>query len=546
MRRNQLLTLVILVSASIFVAGCADKSTTAPAPQPQTTTSEAEPPALPADQAKAEVEEEAETESAEAEIVDAPKPQEPSTAPQLPERFVVFARGGPLILDVLLTVDGEPYDAAITALVDRVIQAGDTNGDGRATWAEWRENEEFLQGDLVNMASINARQLNNWVERYDENEDERIQRGEAAAWLGRNGGRSATSLRVRSSRSFRALGGLHSRLWQVVDADDDGQLSSNELQQAASRLFLLDTDDDRVVDNSELLSLRDQLNSANNRTNRFSRQTKRDAVMHLRDRRDARELDYVLSDLYAPRQYLSPESFPARRRLFEELDADEDQTLDAQELEAICDVEPHARLAVNFHADSEDTIPGGELTVIEQAAEIVAVVTPSSSEATLITSDMQLVMIADDRSSNQQDQSLVTSAQLSLMVHDRVDGLFQALDIDANGRLGEREIATVAARIREFDEDGDGRLQADELPYSMIVAFSRGGAANERSFYVPRVPILSTITNGQQNWFVHADLNGDGDVSRREFLGSADQFAALDTSGDGFVSADEAAAANAD
>lgn len=544
MRRNQLLTLVILVSASIFVAGCADKSTTAPTPQPQTTTSEAEPPALPADQAKAEVDEEAETESAAAEIVDAPKLQEP--APRQPERFVVFARGGPLILDVLLTVDDEPYDAAITALVDRVIQAGDTDGDGRATWAEWRENEEFLQGDLVNMTSINARQLNNWVERYDENDDERIQRGEAAAWLGRNGGRSATSLRVRSSRSFRALGGLHSRLWQVVDADDDGQLSSNELQQAASRLFLLDTDDDRVVDNSELLSLRDQLNSTNNRTNRFSRQTKRDAVMHLRDRRDARELDYVLSDLYAPRQYLSPDSFPARRRLFEELDTDGDQSLDAHELEAICDVQPHARLTANFQTGGGDAIPGGELNLVEQAAEIIAVVTPSPSEATLIASDTQLVMIADDRSSNQQDQSLVTSAQLSLMVHDRVDGLFQALDIDANGRLGEREIATVAARIREFDEDGDGRLQADELPYSMIVAFSRGEAANERSFYVPRVPKLSTITNDQQNWFVHADLNGDGDVSRREFLGSADQFAALDTSGDGFVSADEAAAATAD
>lgn len=544
MRRNQLLTLVILVSASIFVKGCADKPTTVPTSQPQIETSEAEPPALPTVEAKAEVDEDAEKESPAAEVVDAPKPQVP--APPQPERFVVFARGGPLILDVLLTVDSKPYDAAITALVDRVIQAGDTDGDGRATWAEWRKNEEFLQGDLVNMASINAKQLNNWVERYDENEDERIQRGEAAAWLGRNGGRSATSLRVRSSRSFRALGGLHSRLWQVVDADDDGQLSSNELQQAASRLFLLDTDDDRVVDNSELLSLRDQLNSANNRTNRFSRQTKRDAVIHLRDRRDARELDYLLSDLYAPRQYLSPESFPARHRLFEELDADEDQTLDVQELEAICDVEPHAKLTINFQTGGEDATPKGELAVAEQAAEIVEVVTPSPSEATLITSDTQLVVIAADRSSNQQDQSLVSSAQLSLMVHDRIDGLFQALDIDANGRLGEREIATVAARIREFDEDEDGRLQADELPYSMIVAFTRGEAANERSFYVPRVPKVNTITNEQQTWFVHADLNLDGDVSRREFLGSANQFAVLDTSGDGFISADEAAAATAD
>jgi len=36
------------------------------------------------------------------------------------------------------------------------------------------------------------------------------------------------------------------------------------------------------------------------------------------------------------------------------------------------------------------------------------------------------------------------------------------------------------------------------------------------------------------------DRNGDGDVSRREFLGSAEQFKRIDTDGDGLISVEEA------
>jgi hypothetical protein len=36
------------------------------------------------------------------------------------------------------------------------------------------------------------------------------------------------------------------------------------------------------------------------------------------------------------------------------------------------------------------------------------------------------------------------------------------------------------------------------------------------------------------------DRNGDGDVSRREFLGTDEEFAAIDTDGDGLISAEEA------
>jgi hypothetical protein len=74
----------------------------------------------------------------------------------------------------------------------------------------------------------------------------------------------------------------------------------------------------------------------------------------------------------------------------------------------------------------------------------------------------------------------------------------------------------------------------------MIAVFVRGEQPGEQALYRPPSAAQVPMTADTPSWFVHADYNADGDVSRREFLGAMEQFSLLDQNQDGFVSADEA------
>ncbi|MEM8947276.1 MAG: hypothetical protein AAGD11_19035 [Planctomycetota bacterium] len=458
-----------------------------------------------------------------------------------PERILLLARGGPLILDVLLTVDGESYERSVDSLVDRVLKAGDTDGDDRSTWDEWRQNDKFLRGELANLSPIRRRTVKNWVERYDENKDGRLQRAEAAAWLGRSSGRSVTGLRMRSSRRYGPATGAESRLWRVLDYDGDGRLHQQELKTAPERLLELDTDDNRVISSAELATLAEQLDAESRLRSSFERIVRRDAAVRLRTDGDASQLDYLLSDLYAPRQQLGPTSFSARAALFRKLDTDGDRLLGAPELAAMLTVEPHVTLAVDFDSVGDRST----LSLLNLSASTQAQVM-ANDRIIIDVQDCRINISADDLSSNESESSILDACELSIMIHDRNDGLFALLDRNADGRLGEREIAEARGRITETDADGDQQLAADELPSTMTIVFARGEPRGRQDFYVPRSVNAAIYDASTPPWFRHADHNADGDVSRSEFLGSAAQFSTLDQNQDGFITHIEAATAAED
>ena len=152
-----------------------------------------------------------------------------------------------------------------------------------------------------------------------------------------------------------------------------------------------------------------------------------------------------------------------------------------------------------------------------------------------------------DRTASLQAQAM--AASVTFAVSDEGRGLFDLIDTNRDGRLSVREMRNAVNLIKTFDRDGDGKLSREEIPRSYQVAVQRGTAiANsaglrEAAFY----PDGSQARGGPKTgrgpvWFRNMDLNRDGDVSRREFLGTDQQFKEIDTDGDGLISIEEAEA----
>jgi Ca2+-binding EF-hand superfamily protein len=139
---------------------------------------------------------------------------------------------------------------------------------------------------------------------------------------------------------------------------------------------------------------------------------------------------------------------------------------------------------------------------------------------------------------------------ITISVAEQGRTLFQLLDRDGDGRLSLRELRTAWERLAPLDKNGDGFVSADEIPRQFEVVVSQGPAFRGLrpvpvvSGRLVRPPVRVLPARGPL-WFRKMDLNGDGDVSRREFLGTSEEFRQIDTNGDGLISVEEAEAYDA-
>jgi Ca2+-binding EF-hand superfamily protein len=451
-----------------------------------------------------------------------------------------------VLVDVAMMLNGRSHLAVFEELVGQVLKAADTDGNGQATWDELAANEKYLADYQPNGQPVSARQLKMWIEQLDENRDGQIQPGEAAGWLGRNSGTTARAFTLRSSRWYHANPRASSRVWQLLDTNRDARLSTEEIADAADRFFQFDANDDRVISPAELASLREQLDAGNPEVMATSREVTRYAAIHLDAAVAVDRLEFLLSDLYSPRQMLGPTSFPDLSGLFAKLDANADNWLEQQELASLRTIEPHLQLTATFNDGSgESQVEAARLTLDAHSPE-VTVVAQSANRVVVSIGGTRLIVSAHDLQPGQTAGQEIERNQIHAMVHDQCDAMFEELDANSDGRLGEREIATGAEQLLRRDANADRQLSTDELTCSMIVAFLRGEGPNEDAFYIPATRAARQIDAQTPAWFVSGDFNGDGDISRREFLGSFEQFARLDTDQNGYIGVAEAVALKQD
>ena len=141
-------------------------------------------------------------------------------------------------------------------------------------------------------------------------------------------------------------------------------------------------------------------------------------------------------------------------------------------------------------------------------------------------------------------QTEAARCRLVAEVADQGRAIFGILDQDKDRRLSARELQRTVSRVTSWDSDGDGMVSADDIPYHFQFSMSRARLPGLTGENAANLNTQATASpSAAPVWFQRMDRNHDGDISRREFLGTRDQFDRLDRDKDGLIDSGEALAA---
>lgn len=157
------------------------------------------------------------------------------------------------------------------------------------------------------------------------------------------------------------------------------------------------------------------------------------------------------------------------------------------------------------------------------------------------------IFIEEVRAFSEETEDLRKSTEVgfaAVAVNDQGKGLFGLFDTNGDGMLSPRELKRLPKLLAQYDHNKDGGIAPNEVPKSYVMSFQQGltqGMAQPIPMFVA-APIRSDRRRKEDGpvWFRKMDRNGDGDVSRREFLGTDEDFRKIDTDGDGLIDANEA------
>jgi len=518
--------------------------------------------------------------------------EDASPATPATERFALLAPGGPLIVDVIITIDGDLHSSALEELVEEAYEAADTDGDGQRTWQEVADSPKFMYGQFGNLPITDDAQKSQLMSMYDRNGDGLVDRGEVPRFVTRNVGR-ARSFSLRSSNEFRSDNRSRSPFRRLLDADHNGAITPDEMIAAPAKMLSRDADDDQII---TLADFKDDATAMPGRMSNRRRTSEPDTAILINGDTKWGYASYALRELYSYGDPVRPSDWPLTSTLFTTLDENGDEQLDRDEVEKLSTVEPHLRLHARFGVKKSDD---GPLTI---SLELVHVDPSIESSVTAVRKHQRRVSIELSRveieffvnedpslsdyqqAANAQFNALDTDGngylevaeipdqlpglnvpfagvdtdadgkvyphelasflslrqrayrgQVRARAADQEDALFTALDTSGDGRLHAREIAATPAVLAKMDLNGDGDLQSHEIPGSMVVGFVRGNPQQDDTLFVMPTGTNELELKDLPRWFVGMDTNRDGEVGTHEFLGTADRFATFDQNGDGFI-----------
>jgi Ca2+-binding EF-hand superfamily protein len=451
------------------------------------------------------------------------------------ERIILFVPGSPLIIELQLNIDGQPHTEALEQLVDEVLKLADADGDGRTTWKEICACKRIKYGQFGNLAIDNDNSEKQIIDRYDIARDGIADRSELPRFLTRNAGASRP-FSIRGTLDHRDLNRRGSATWRVIDADDNGVISADEMKAAPGRLAAHDTDDDEILlvsDLSPRLAIPDP-EMMNERRRRGP-----EAARLLGAHADWPSVQRLLEQEYGGARGLKPDSFPLTPELFGQLDKNKDGRVRRDEFEALNSVPPHLVVAAAF-GKSEET--GDRVQETEEFDESERPTRRNLATLKLVHIDPRLA-----------GESPAVSEQLGRLTV-AISG--SLLTFYTNDTVASEDFAARAKQVLEmFDQNKDGYLEKNEVPETLQGQLGRFEAvdADEDGKAYPqeieeflaqqqaglRAQIHAKAADSEDVLFAALDADHDDRLDSRELEGAPGRLKTLDQNGDRQITADE-------
>lgn len=482
-----------------------------------------------------------------------------------PARLLWFTSRGPLLAEVDVVGNGHSLEQQRARWVAEALTAmrGDASED--PPWSAMWDGPWSLLASGRRQPTTDKRQRRQLEDLYDRDRDDRADPAEVLQWLGSQAMLGPVVVFQETSAAGSPTQGA---AWRLLDDDGDGQLGPSECQAALDRLRQRDFNQDEWLDRSELATGEDETAAAERGPRRPA------AVFWIGSPPDA-----LLAGVFDDHYGLDLENFaaldPGPRQWLAALDRNGNRRISVAELAALNQVPASSRLRIELPpADLGGPIqwtwlPEPPPGVVVQAGSVLGQTeTLAQQEQAFLRADADSngylspdelptasarLGIDLERLSQTLGQAPLTwstlaehfqwrgglaSTRLRLVLVGDVDPTWSRFDVSGDGRLSLREMLAAAARLCELDRDGNQQITADELVGRPVLRLLVGDAPE--ALPPPGEASEHSGEAAPPGWFIAADVNGDGDLSPREFLGTGARFQTLDQNQDGLVDRNEA------